>query len=173
MNCQEFDNILSPYARAKEKRADEQLNFYTERVNSKRRFAQWSGAVVLVISLTIPIITNLDLKVPQHLLNLIITSMSLLIALVSGLEGLHQWRTTWKEYSKSIVQIKTLIGLWEIKVAKARRLTNHDDIAKELSEATEKLLSEVEKVTFAEMGAFFAARLDNQHQDKGTPKKKS
>lgn len=158
MNPQEFDEIFPRYERIKHERADEQLKFYTERVLSKRRFAQWSGAAVLVISLAIPIVTNLGIDVSQHSLNMIITLMSLSIALVSGLDGLHQWRTTWKEYSKAIVQIKTQIALWEVKVANARELPDRDEISKALGEATEELISKVEEATSAEMNTFFSAR---------------
>ena len=49
MDSQEFDEIFSHYKSIKEKRADEQLDFYSGKVLSKRRFAQWSGATILVI----------------------------------------------------------------------------------------------------------------------------
>jgi hypothetical protein len=94
----------------------------------------------------------------QHQVNMIITFMSLTIALVSGLDGLHQWRTTWREYSKAIVQLTALIGLWEVKVANARQLTNRAEISKALGDATEELLSKVEAITLAEMDTFFSAR---------------
>lgn len=158
MDDQEFNEILSHYGCIKRNCADKQLKFYTDRVNSKRRFAQWFGAAVLVISLAIPIVTNLGLNVTPHQLNMIITFMSLSIALASGLDGLHQWRTTWREYSKAIVQIETLIGLWGVKVANARQLANHDEVSKALGNATEELLRKVEEATFAEMDTFFSAR---------------
>jgi hypothetical protein len=72
MNPQEFDEIFSRYERIKHEHADEQLEFYTKRVLSKRRVAQWSGAAVLVISLAIPIVTNLGIDISQHSLNMII-----------------------------------------------------------------------------------------------------
>jgi hypothetical protein len=84
--------------------------------------------------------------------------MSLSIALVTGLDGLHQWRTTWREYSRAIVQIKTLIELWKVKVAGARQLGNHDDVSKALGEATEELLRKVEAVNLREQDIFFSAR---------------
>lgn len=113
---------------------------------------------VLIISLAIPIVINLDLDVTPHQQRMVITFMSLSIALASGLDGLHQWRTTWREYSKAIVHIKTLIGLWEVEVANARRLANNDEVSKALGAATEELLRKVEEATFAEMDTFFSAR---------------
>lgn len=166
MNDQEFGEILSHYQSIKGARADERLKFYVARVNSKRRFAQWLGAAVLVISLAIPIVTNLDLPVTQHQLNMIITFMSLSIALVSGLDGLHQWRTTWREYSKAITLITTLIGLWEVKVANARHLGSHDEVSKALGEATEELLRKSEEAVLAEMDTFFSARSAIQKSEK-------
>ena len=158
MDDLEFKEILSHYEQIKQNRADEQLKFYNDKINSKRRFAQWFGAAVLVISLAIPIVTNVGFDLTPHQLNMIITVMSLSIALVTGLDGLHQWRTTWREYSRAIVQIKTLIELWKVKVAGARQLGNHDDVSKALGEATEELLRKVEAVNLREQDIFFSAR---------------
>jgi hypothetical protein len=158
MDDHEFNEILFHYQHIKKTCADEPLKFYSDRVNSKRRFAQWSGAAVLVISLAIPIVTNLHLNVTQPSLNMIVTFMSLSIALLTGLDGLHQWRTTWREYSKAIVRITTLIGSWEVKVANARQLANRDEVSKTLGNATEELLSKVEEAKVTEMDTFFSAR---------------
>lgn len=174
MTPEEFDEVFSQYNLIKKERADEQLEFYTQRVLSKRRFAQWSGAAILIISLAIPFVTNfgtsfgtfvtdrLCIDISQHSLqhffNMIITVMSLSIALISGLDGLHQWRITWREYSKAIIQIKTQIALWEIKVANARELPNRDEVSKALGDATKELISKVEEVASAEMDTFFSAR---------------
>jgi len=165
MDSQEFDEIFKPYEAIKQNRAKAQLEFYTDRVNSKRRLAQWSGAAVLFISLTIPMVTNFhpvatgfNFSVSQETINMFITLMSLSIALLSGLDGLHQWRTTWREYSKAIVRIETQIALWEVKVTSARELPNREEVSKALGDATEKLISEVEAATSAEMDVFFSAR---------------
>jgi hypothetical protein len=90
--------------------------------------------------------------------------MSLLIALAGGLEGLHQWQRTWREYSSQIVQIETLIGLWEIQVAKARQLSDAKEVSDTLGKATEKLLSSVNQAVMTEMGTFFSEREKAQLQ---------
>ncbi|MDM0116718.1 SLATT domain-containing protein [Variovorax sp. J22R133] len=159
MDDQEFNGILAPYDKIKSDCADKQFKFYSDKVALKQFYAQWFGAAVLIISLAIPFVTNFGSElVTQRRVDMIVTLMSLLIAAASGLDGLHQWRTTWREYSKGIVQLRTLIGLWDVKVANARQLTNHDQVSKALGEATEELLNKVEQTVSAEMDTFFSAR---------------
>jgi hypothetical protein len=155
MDPKEFDEIFQRYESIKKERVDDQLNFYTGKVFHKRFFAQWSGVLVLIISLAIPVILRFNV---DQTLNICITIMSLFIALMSGLDGLHQWRTTWREYSKAIVQIKTQIALWKIKVANAQGLSDRDELSKALGDATAELITNVEHITSAEMDTFFSAR---------------
>jgi hypothetical protein len=82
--------------------------------------------------------------------------MSVLIALASGLEGIHQWQLTWKEYSGRIVQIETLIGLWEVQLVRARQLSDINEALSVLAWSTEKLLKEVNNAVSTEMESFFS-----------------
>jgi len=165
MNIEDFDKLLAGYTLVKEKYVDSRLNFYCERVNHKRQLAQWSRVAVLLLSLTIPLVVTFSpaaIGLVQK--ELIISLMSLLIALAGGLEGLHQWQRTWREYSARIVEIETLIGLWEIQVSKARLLSDVGEGAEILSQATEKLLSSVNESVMREMGTFFSEREKAQLQ---------
>lgn len=106
--------------------------------------------------LAIPIVTSLDSAILPLPKEFIVAGMSLLIAFASGLDGIFQWQHTWREYSRRIVQIETLIGWWEIQVAKAKQLSDPKDISASLGEAVEKLLRAVEEAVSAEMDAFFS-----------------
>jgi hypothetical protein len=154
MNDQEFQQLLSPYREIRDQRVKPRLSFYQERVNSKRFCAQGTSVAILFLSLAIPIVTNLDFAA-LGLSKLIISAMSLLIALITGLNEVFRWQHLWKEYSERIVQIDTLIGLWEIEVAKARHLSDPEKISEKLGEATEELVKSVETAVLTEMGTFF------------------
>ena len=122
---------LEKYNEVKEKYVTRRLKFYVDRVDNKRKLAQWSRAGVLLLSLTIPIVANFgDNLGNDFTIKLIISIMSLLIALIGGLEGIHQWEQTWKEYSRRIVQIETFIGVWDIEIASARQLPDLKDASK-------------------------------------------
>jgi len=103
MSHQDSDNLLSEYIEIIDKRVRPRLTFYMERVNNKRRLAQWTRVLVLLLSLTIPIVVNLDRNlISNHptTFAISVSLMSLLIAFISGLEGLHLWQHTRREYSK-------------------------------------------------------------------------
>jgi hypothetical protein len=165
MEHSEFAGLLKRYSKIKETYVTPRLKFYADRVDNKRRFAQWSRAAVLLLSLTIPIVTNFGDSLVDFPSKLIISIMSLLIALAGGLEGMHQWQQTWKEYSRRIVQIETFIGLWDIEIARAERLANVEDASEAVSTATEKLLSSVESDVLKEMEAFFSQRSRAQQSE--------
>lgn len=156
-----ISQILEQYKKIKEQHVDNKLKFYQERVDSKRYFAQGAGVTILSLGLVIPIITNLKFISPASLpwltKDLIVSTISLVIAFVTGISTLYQWQSTWKEYSKRIVQIDMLIGLWEIEVEEARHLSDSKSYSNALKEATEKLLRSVENAVSTEMEAFFSA----------------
>jgi hypothetical protein len=158
MNAEEFDGLLVGYSRIKKERVDPRLAFYTKRVENKRRMAQWTKAAVLLLSLAIPIVVALDVPAWPLPKDLVVSLMSLAIALASGLEGLHQWQRTWREYSSRIVQIETLIGRWDLAVMGARSLADSNAAEAALRKATEDLLLSVEQAVLTEMDTFFSER---------------
>lgn len=165
---QEFQKIFTEYERIKDCYAVRRLKFYAEKVDYKRKLAQVSGWVILALSLLIPLVSNLEnfkiqvLDVLKDKTTFIVSVMSLMIAFISGLEQLHQWRKTWQDYSKAIVDIETFINEWEIEVAAAKQLPNPEEVNKKLKVATQNLVRKVELTVETEMGGFFAARNKDQ-----------
>jgi hypothetical protein len=165
VDAKDFSYLLAEYTEIKEKHVTPRLKFYVDRVENKRRLAQWSRALILLLSLTIPIVVHIDQTTFELLSqNLVVSLMSVLIALAGGLEGLHQWQLTWREYSSRIVQIETLIALWEVQVARARQLSEAKDASEALYAATEHLLLSVEKAVLTEMEGFFSERSKTQQR---------
>lgn len=172
MNTEEFDDLLSQYEKIKEKRVDSRLKFYNKWVDSKRRAAETSRAAILLLSLVIPVVANIDFTASRK--GITISILSLLIAFISGFSEIHQWQRNWREYSKAIVQIEGLIGLWEIEVTKTRLKAGQlpdpkevKEISGQLARATDILLESVEKIVLTEMQAFFATAVK---APKGTSK---
>ena len=159
---EEFHRILSDYKKIKHEHVDGKLKYYKDRVDSKRFCAQGAGVVILFLGLVIPIVTNLKFtffaSAPWLTKELIVSAMSLVIAFITGINTLFQWQSTWKEYSSSIVQIDKLIGLWELEVAHARRLSDSEiNTSKYLQKVTENLINSVENTVSTEMKTFFHA----------------
>jgi len=153
-NLKTLKQLLEPYQAIKDGPVKHRLDFYIDHVKSKRRAAEYSGHTILLLSLIIPLVANHPFK--DHWGNgLIVSILSLLIALISGIRESTQWTRLWREYSQAIVEIEALIGAWEIEIAKARSLTDLTKITDILEKATTTLLASVNKIVLAEMGAFF------------------
>ena len=115
MNLPEFEQLLSPYKTIKNDYVTTRLDFYKKGHNKKRYGTLGTALLILLFSLLIPIVVNFDFINHSTWLSktLIVSLMSLSIAFVSGLSELCQWpQSLWKEYSKKVVQIETLIGIW-------------------------------------------------------------
>jgi hypothetical protein len=173
MNNNGFDKLLTEYSAIKEKYVTPRLQFYRDHVNNKRRLAQWSRVSILLLSLAIPVVATSGLeKLGPVKIEIIISLMSLLIALTSGLEGLHQWQRTWREYSSRIVQIEGFLGSWETDVMSARYLADSHQVSEALRKATERLLQAVGQSVLTEMDIFFSersrAQQDPRAADDGT-----
>ena len=158
VDAEEFERLLIGYRRIKQERVDPRLDFYRKHVGNKQRLAQWTRAAVLVLSLAIPVVVAFDATAWPVPKELIVSLMSLTIALVSGLEGQHQWQRTWREYSSRIVQIETLIGRWDLEVMVASHLSDSKEADERLRKATENLMLSVEQAVLTEMDAFFSER---------------
>jgi hypothetical protein len=156
VDAAEFDRLLSPFQEIVAKYVAPRLKFYQDRVDGKRRRAHAVRWVVLILSLSIPLIASLDYPMFGFPRRFIMSLMSAVIALASGLEGIHQWQLTWKEYSGRIVQIETMIGLWEAQLVKARQLYDIEEVSSVLASSTEKLLKEVNNSVSTEMESFFS-----------------
>ena len=157
MDNQEFERLLSPYKDIKDQRVIPRLNFYQKHFNSKRLAAQGASVAILFLSLVIPIVANLDFTARGLSKELSVSVMSLLIALITGLNEVFRWQHLWKEYSERIVKIDTLIGLWEIEVANARQLSDPKEVSTVLGKATQNLVNSVQQTVSTEMETFFRA----------------
>jgi low affinity Fe/Cu permease len=156
IDAAEFDRILTPFQEINGRYVTKRLEFYNKRVEGKRRCAHAVRWIVLILSLSIPLVASVDFTIFGMPNTFVVSLMSVLIALASGLEGIHQWQLTWKEYSGRIVQIETLIGLWEVQLVRARQLSDINEASSVLAWSTEKLLKEVNNAVSTEMESFFS-----------------
>jgi hypothetical protein len=159
MEPNDFEQLLKPYQNIKDGPSVKgRLDFYKGHVNSKRRAAKYSGHTILLFSLLIPVVTTLPFK-DHWVKGLIVSILSLIIALITGIRESTQWARLWRVYSQAQRQIETLIDSWEMEIARARpprplNLTEATDI---LERATNTLKDSVLEIVEAESNSFFSA----------------
>lgn len=155
MDNNQFEEILTHYTQIKNGHVNPRLEFYIKYIDKKRLPAERAKAIILGLSLLIPIVANLPGFDPYK--GIIVAVMSLSIALLSGLNDLYQWEHLWRAYSQARIQIESLLGLWELNVAHARQLSDPNKLNDTLEQATETLLKSVDQIVSTEMGTFFTA----------------
>lgn len=153
VSAQELERLVCLNRKIKAEYVDTRLQFYKDRVDSKRIWAQRASIAVLSLSLVIPIVANLPIIDIEK--NVVVSLLSVSIAFISGLGQIHRWQETWKEYSAAIVRIEAAIAAWELRIADASMLADSAKPAQALAAATEKLVQSVTGVVSAEMQRFF------------------
>ena len=167
MDAQEFEALRASYLDIVTRRVVPRLTYYQQRVDKRRLAARVSGVTILALSLIIPVVTNFLPGAIGMWSKLVISVMSLSIALVTGLKEFFRWEATWKEYSTRIVQIETLIAEWELKVAGCRHLQDSKDVDGKRNEATFALVRAVEQSVLTEMQAFFSRKGGEEADEDG------
>jgi hypothetical protein len=155
MTQEEFEKLRRPYTDIVKQNVEPRLRYYKDRVDGKRCGARLSAVAILALSLVIPVFNSATSRSMQ----ITASCLSLVIALVTGLNEIFKWQEAWKEYSRRIIQIETLIAIWNLEVARCRVLSDDPkEVEAKVIEATAKLLKETESSVFSEMEAFFSQR---------------
>jgi len=156
MEPQKLKELLAPYQAIRDGAIQRRLVFYERHVNQKRRYAEYSGHTLLFLSLLIPVVANFHFE--EHWVNsMIVSILSLLIALITGIRESTQWARLWRVYSHAIVQIENLLASWELEIAKARLLDDSTKVTEAVENATKILKDSVERIVQAEMDSFFTS----------------
>jgi hypothetical protein len=151
--------LLSAYTEIALKQAVPRLDYYKARVERRRIASRATSVIVIVISLfVIPLATNFLPEDTFSLSNkLIISTASLLIGLISGLQELFKWESTWRQYTIRIIEIESAIALWQLELLRTTEIATTKELNERLFDVTKTLLQTVDNAVLAEVEKFFAS----------------
>jgi hypothetical protein len=173
MTTESINTLVSHYVKIKKEHVDTRLIFYNKRVNINKYLTYFTYFLVGVISfLVIPYVTNFHPDNSAGISNTsIISGASILLGVVSVFKESFKWDVIWKQYSTCIVQIESAIGHWKLEVEKTLLLSDMNEVNEKLNEATDRLLSTVDKAVLSEMKIFFGPSNEEIDQTLDKPNK--
>jgi hypothetical protein len=86
---------------------------------------------------------------------IVLTVISVGIAAITGLSSFFRWERTWRGNKTAQVTIEQLCAKWELEVALAKVMDDHEEKMRHAYLATSDLLTNVRSVTSSESEAFF------------------
>lgn len=162
------ERLISAYTKIGNERALPRLNYYKDRVERRRIASRATSVIVIFISLfIIPLATNF---LPEDTFSVsnkfIISTASLLIGLISGLQELFKWESVWRQYTVRIIEIESAIALWELELVRASEIVSAKDLNERLFDVTKTLLQMVDNSVLAEVKKFFTSSKPDEHSPK-------
>jgi len=101
-------------------------------------------------SLLLPVITTSETLLHKQL---ILTIVSLTVAVLSSLSTFYKWDYAWQTRMKAALELKGLLAKWELNLIAAQVAVNPADAA---LKATRELFDDSFKIVDTETGQFFA-----------------
>jgi hypothetical protein len=124
--------------------------WYQDHTLWPRRCFRTSGFIVVIGSLLLPVITTYESLWHKQL---ILTIVSLTVAVLSSLSTFYKWDYAWQTREKAALELKGLLAKWELNLIAAQVAKNP---AEEALTATKQLFDDSFKIVDTETGQFFA-----------------
>ena len=125
--------------------------WYSSRTKQPRFGFRISGIIVVIGSLTLPVITAIkDWRFKDEVL----TVVSLSVAIVSSLSTFYRWDLMWHSRAKTTSDLEAILGNWELDVTAASIAENPRGAA---LAATQRAFQEAFRAVGAETTQFFAS----------------
>jgi hypothetical protein len=146
-----FQSALDDARKIKETYVDPRIKFYVDHTKTPRNMFRLAGIAVILCSATLPALAagNFSYK------TLIVSTLSIAVAVLTGLGSFFHWERTWHGNSTTQVAIEQYCGKWELELAHARLILPPEERIKHVYLATDDLLSNVRSAMSAETEGFF------------------
>ena len=159
----DFAHAIDSARAIKLKYVDGKLEWYKEHKLLPRLLYRLVGIATVVLSVTLPALTTAEFSNK----NLIISSMSILIAALTGLGSFYHWDRTWQKNATAQAAIEGYVAKWELELARAVELAASGDRIKHVYDATDDLIANTSKIISSETQDFFASLQPGQQNTAG------
>jgi hypothetical protein len=132
------------------RRVGRQAKWYRSRTTWPRILFRLSGMLVIVGSLSLPVLAASSVRGRDELLGII----SLVVASLTSLGAFFRWDSTWRSRARTAQTLEGLIARWELRLM-AYELGSLN--REEFLRSTEELVEESYRIVGAETDQFFSA----------------
>lgn len=109
------------------------------------------GGSLILLSVLVPLLATLEGIWKE----LVLPSVAVAIAFLTGLNAFYQWQTQWQGNREAQYALEYLLAKWEVETVKARFESDRDKAVDLAIEATDQLLDQAREVTSSTTGEFF------------------
>lgn len=160
----QFATALTDVKKLVEGRVRQQLEYYRGRVDHRRIAYRVSGAIVIVLGASIPLLVHIPDAYCQAW---VVGIVGVVVAITSSLGQFFQWQKVWHDYSMSIFLLEDALTQFDLRVKELSLLALTDDAkaTADLLEDGRALLRTTGAVIQSEIGQFFT-RLESAQSSK-------
>ncbi|MBP2478700.1 hypothetical protein JOF53_007572 [Crossiella equi] len=126
---------------------------YRFRARWNRRFFRLTGILVIVLSISLPLITVLVFPYKD----LTIAVIGVAIALCTGLHSFYQWDKNWGLLRRSDFKLTEAYSAWELEMLHAQSLVDGPNKEQKRYDATKSLLDKASVIRGKESESYFDA----------------
>ena len=146
----EHDAVVKDLRELVEKQVMPCYRWYDSHKGWPRLLFRTGGLIVVVGSLLLPVIAA---QKPDENRDLILTTVSLAVAIMSSLNAFFRWDGTWRSRTRAAYALQGLLGTWEFRLKAAADAENPRAAA---LAATESLINDAFALVGSETDEFFA-----------------
>jgi hypothetical protein len=147
----ELEALLGELQRIVDRRVGATLDWYRSRARVPRNAFRAAGTIVIIFSVSIPLLTMVSFTGRDVLLSAVAVS----IAALTGLNSFFGWEQSWRSRRQTEFALEHLLALHEIRLIEIRREADPAAAAGAALEATRRLLEEAQVITGGETETFF------------------
>ncbi len=146
-----FLSVLAELTHIKDEFVVRQLHWYETRARTPMLLFRISGALVILLSVSLPFLTTLG----GFWKTIVLPVISLLIAGLTGLNSFFRWESAWKGYRQTHLTLEYLLTGWELQIAEARCQVDEQKAIDIALKATEQLINMTRTTTSTEAEDYF------------------
>lgn len=128
------------------------IAFYQKRAPRRRMAFRASGFILLVLSISLPFLTQAAPSVWQ---SLVASTLAWLIALVAAANSFFGWQKAWQLYTQTQLTLQFALSEWELRTAEARAAATDEEGMKVLQDALPRLTKSVSEAISNETAQYF------------------
>lgn len=141
---QQLEQTVNEYARKSH-------DWYRQKKRIPRRFYYLSGAMVVVLSALIPLLSAYE----GTYFRLTVGIIGVVVSVTTGFNTFFRWEKTWHSFAAAQFDLEYMLRRWEIRMHQAKGDANREESLKLAREATESILEETRTLRQAETEGFF------------------
>lgn len=148
----DLQGLRADLRRLVDERVVANLLWYRTHAAAPRRLFRTSGTLVILLSVSIPLVAVLDFAGDD----LVLAAMALVIAALTGLNSFFRWETSWRERMQAELSLAHLLAQYDLRILEVAGEADASRARQALIEATRELLERAQAVTGAETEQFFS-----------------